>query len=77
MPPPLTMPGGVLGSTDVDADDLDEQAFLRWLDEPLPGHGDVDEVEQWMSTRGRSDKRPSSSICLGVGAETVRRRHLD
>jgi hypothetical protein len=37
---------------DVDPDDLDEQAFLRWLDEPLSDDHAGDELEHWMSTVG-------------------------
>ena len=33
---------------DVEADDWDEQAFLRWLDDPLD---DDDDVEKWMTRR--------------------------
>ena len=38
--------------TGVDADALDEQQFLRWLDEPLPDdHGDVDDLVEWWMTK--------------------------
>ena len=51
---------------DVEADDWDEQAFLRWLDEPLSVDHAGDELEQWMSTVGAPGQAAQLMDLLGI-----------